>query len=83
MRTNRSYFFRACYDKEVGHHHLGLAETQMQSSKSGRLYNEKKKKKEGFVYTLIEGFWQEEARGKLTISESFYVVGLVSTVDCH
>lgn len=43
----------------------------------------KKKKKGGFVYILIEGFWQEEARGRLTRSGSSYVVGLVSTVDCH
>ena len=30
MRTNRGYLFRACYYKGIGHHHLGLAETQRQ-----------------------------------------------------
>lgn len=31
MRTSKGYLYRTCYSKGVGHHPLGLVETQRQA----------------------------------------------------
>lgn len=41
MKTNRGNLFRTYYSKGVGHHHLGLAETQRQAREWGHFIVEK------------------------------------------
>lgn len=61
--TNKSYSFRACYSKWVGHHvHLHLAEAQGKHVRE-RLYPWKKGSLQN---ALMGGYWPQGAGGGLT-----------------
>jgi hypothetical protein len=69
MKTIR--LFRACYGKEVSHHHLHF---KTQSQRNEKIHNGKKKR-EDLGCPLITGCWQKRTAGRITKSRAstFYL----------
>lgn len=71
MKRSKGYLLRACYSKDVSHHHLYFVKLQVGIG-VGMLYS---RKKEGFRFSLSGGCWHEETVGTGTRSGTSHMFG--------